>query len=210
MTGRSAAAASLQPEPEELVEPPRPYMPTKAATEDWCTPPELVEAVRHVLEEITLDPASNPHSHVGARLEVWEPKWTAPELEAALLEERQVVVGDGLQDVPWSGHVYVNPPYGKALDGFMDRARRAALGEEAGTVLMLAPAKTSRRCWQRTVPDAAAVCFLEGRVRYVLPGGRRESATFSSALVLWTRDRELVHRFAWYLDRKVGHVVFPR
>lgn len=194
--------------------PPKPYMPVKAETEDWCTPPEIVDVVRRTFGgAIDLDPATNPHSVVRAATEIMLPKWSANVDADRDLAEREargeLLFADGIR-VPWKGSVFTNPPYGYDLDAFMDRSVRASKSDEDASVIMLAPCKTSRKCWQRTVPHAKAVCFIEGRVQYLLPGGARAGATFSSALILWTRDRELVHRFAWYLDRKVGHVVFTR
>jgi hypothetical protein len=193
----------LAPAPEAA----RPYMPTKAETEDWCTPPEIVEVVARIFgDRIDLDPATNPYSIVQAKREVWLPRWA---------EGREVpphvTVGDGLK-VPWVGNVYTNPPYGRGLDDFMHQARRAGLHHTDGeaSVIMLAPSKTSRQCWQQTVPSARSVCFIHGRVTHIVPGKKPTNATFSSALILWTRDAELVHRFAYYLDGKHGHVMFTR
>jgi hypothetical protein len=185
-------------------------MPVRAATEDWCTPPELVEVVTSIFGgRIDLDPCSNPWSRTAAALEVMPRLWDSGTHDWAPGRRDTVVFGDGIRTA-WTGAVYVNPPYGRELDAFMDRSVRAAKGEERASVIMLAPAKTSRRCWQRTVPRASAVCFLDGRVDFELEGGAKSGVWFSSALVLWTRDRELVHRFAWYLDHKHGHVMFGR
>jgi hypothetical protein len=185
-------------------EPARPYMPTKAGTEDWCTPRALVDVIRRIFEgRIDLDPASNPWSVVDAEREVWLPRWA----EGRVIPPR-VEVDDGLK-VEWRGNVYVNPPYSAELLGrFMARAVDAA--HYGANVIMLAPAKTSLVAWQAHVPKAPAICFVGGRVTYLVPDKEPMSATFSSALVLWTRDRELVHRFAWYLDTKHGHVVFTK
>ncbi len=185
----------------------RPFMPTRGETEDWCTPPEIVDVVRRIFEDrIDLDPCANPWSTVGAEREIWLPSW----VEGREVPAR-VVVSDGLRE-PWQGNVYVNPPYGRALDDFMHRGRRAGLVQEWGeaNILMLVASKTSRKCWQATVPLARAVCFIDGRLEFVLKDGTKSGAWFSSALVLWTRDVELVHRFSWYLDGKLGHVMSPR
>jgi hypothetical protein len=204
----------LAPAPAPELAPARAYMP-KASCEDWTTPQEIADVVRRIFDgRIDLDPASNPHSIVGAEREVWLPKWADQELAAggpnAVLSSR-IVVGDGLK-IPWVGNVYTNPPYGRGLDDFMHQARRAGLHHTDGeaSVIMLAPSKTSRQCWQQTVPSARAVCFIYGRLEYSLPDGTKTNAPFSSALILWTRDAELVHRFAYYLDDKHGHVMFTR
>jgi hypothetical protein len=194
-------------------EPARPYMPTKAGTEDWCSPRSILDAVRPIFGgKIDLDPCSNPWSIVGAELEVWLPKWRDQHLATGRELPSRVVAGDGLE-VPWVGNVYVNSPFdASTLGAFMDRARRAGEAEEASTIL-LSPSKTDIRAWHRSAPAAAAICFLEGRVDFIVPGASSAhgtSAPMPTALLLFTADRELVHRFAWYLDRKHGHVLFPR
>lgn len=184
-----------------------PYLPVKAKTEDWCTPPEILEAVRDVFEgRIDFDPCSNPYSVVGAQRRVMLPKWA--DSEAARGED--VVIGDGLE-VPWAGYVFFNPPYSHVLLGrFMARAARTALGG-AGHGIGLVPSKTDIGAWHESVPASAAVCFLKGRVKHLLPDGTQaDPATFSQSLVLWTPSRELTHRFALRLDGKLGDVMFHR
>lgn len=190
------------------------YMPTSAKTEDWGTPAELVGAVRTIFGgEIDVDPCSNPWSIVGARREVMLPAWRetveATRQQAAFhFAERLVTFGDGLVE-PWAGNVYLNPPYNwRGLSAFMRRA--AAYARFDTSSIMLAPSKTSLKGWQESVPRAAAVCFIDGRVEFRVPGtGETETAPFSSALILWTSSRELVHRFCWQLDGKLGHVMRP-
>jgi hypothetical protein len=197
-------------EAHEFEQQPAPYMPTKAGSEDWGTPRELVDVVARIFDgTIDLDPCGNPHSVVGAREQIWLPRWVAARRACGGEVPANVVECDGLVH-PWRGNVYVNPPYSAApLGAFMERSAANAAARD-GDVIMLAPSKTSLKAWHRSVPRSAAVCFLDGRVSFLLPGGGEESATFSSALILWTEDRELAHRFAWYLDGKHGHVMWSR
>jgi hypothetical protein len=207
-------ADDLVVEAEDVVaEVARPYMPTRGASEDWCTPPKLVDLVVACFGgRVDLDPCANPWSMVseltGAQ-EYMLPSWDSGTHVWSSGRRVRTLFGDGISR-PWLGHVFVNPPYGRDLDIFMDRALRAAMSDEQASVIMLLPAKTSRRCWQRAVPKAAAVAFLGGRIQFLLPDGRDFGATFSSSLVLWTRDRELTHRFSLVLDGKAGHVMFGR
>lgn len=67
----------------------QPYMPTKAAVEDWTTPEEVLVPVRKVFGgSIDFDPCGNPMSIVRAKRQVWLPKWlgakpaTPPNLNA--------------------------------------------------------------------------------------------------------------------------------
>lgn len=199
---------------------PLPYMPVKADTEDWNTPPELLEVVREVLGDIDLDPCGNPWSRVGAKRQVWLPSWLEPVEPVAADEARgikavegrpafeatpDVIVGDGSL-VPWSGTVFFNPPYnGKGLSLFMGCAA-GALQRDVPSIGLL-PIKSEQPSWQSYVPHAAAVCFIKGRVKFLLPGGARNGATFPSCLVLWARSRELRHRFALRCDGRVGQVM---
>lgn len=204
---------------------PAPYMPTKAGTEDWCTPAEVLEPVRRVFGgHIDLDPCSNPHSIVCARRSVMLPKWReayerkavgevlTQRVLASIGEAEEVIFADGLE-VAWRGSTYVNPPYSaKPLGAFMAKASLEA--RRGVPTIMLTPSKTDLRAWQAHVPSAAAICFIKGRLDFIVPGGTGSacgtSAPMATALVLWTTSRELVHRFALELDGKLGHVVFTR
>jgi hypothetical protein len=185
--------------------PARGYMPA-SSRDDQCTPPEIVEVVRWIFGgTIDLDPCSNPWSVVGAEREVMLPEWEGAELSPE--RHARVTYGDGLA-IPWKGRKYLNPPYGaEPLTAFMNNARHAAaLGE--GPSIMLTKVKSSLRGWQVHVPPAASTCWLKGRVSYLVPGEeKRVNAPFCSALILWADpiDRELLHRFNYALDGRLGY-----
>ena len=64
-------------------------------SQDWCTPPKYVHAVRRFFGEIFLDPCSNERSIVNAKTE-----YMLPDI-------------DGLH-ASWDfSTIYVNPPYGR-------------------------------------------------------------------------------------------------
>jgi hypothetical protein len=189
-------------------------MPTKAAVEDWTTPGEVLEPVHEIFGgHIDFDPCGNPASQVGAKKQVWLPKWTGyrpateDQSDECAAPPEGVVFGDGLDlGVPWSGSTFINPPYdAKTLGAFMARARREA--ERGVPSIMLTKIKLVKG-WNEHVPAAPAVCFLGQRL--VFGGGGGESAPFDCALILWTRSRELVHRFALELDGRFGDVMFHR
>lgn len=72
---------------------------------DWITPPDVIKLVRKLMNEIDLDPASSElaNSVVGAR------KYYTSEENGILL--------------PWSGNVWLNPPYGKGcIQPFINKA----------------------------------------------------------------------------------------
>lgn len=191
-------------------EPARPYMPTKGARDDHGSPSAIVDVVTRIFGGvIDLDPCGNPHSVVRARRQVWLEEWCNACRATGRPIPSDVIEGDGLV-VPWNGNTYINPPFAaKPLAAFMHRAARFAR-EGAASSIALVPLKTEQAGWQVAGRDAAAICFLEGRLKFLLPEGEEDGAPGPNALVLWTLERELAHRFAWYLDGKLGFVVWPR
>lgn len=66
---------------------------------DWCTPPSIVASVSQVFDgEIDLDPCSNEHSYVDARV-----RYSLPDR-------------DGLRESWRFQRIFVNPPYGSDVD----------------------------------------------------------------------------------------------
>lgn len=145
-------------------------------SQDWCTPPNYVNAIREFFGgRIDLDPCSNPHSIVHARVEHQLPKC------------------DGLK-VEWNyPTVFVNPPYGADRERgttIRDWLRKCAEahGHHGAEVLALVPVATNTQHWKLHVWGAATgVAFLyDTRLRFLV-GGRDEGkgAPMSCALVYW-------------------------
>jgi hypothetical protein len=69
---------------------------TSSETNEWYTPPWVIELVREVLGEIWLDPASNDHAQ----------QW--------IKARRYYTVEDDGLSLPWASEtLFLNPPYGK-------------------------------------------------------------------------------------------------
>jgi hypothetical protein len=90
--------------------------------------------------------------------------------------------------VPWLPTVFVNPPYGKAREPWVERCIRA--GSEGQKVILLIPAATDTRIFQRAVSTSTAVVFVRGRLKF---GTRRENrrqhaASHPSALIGWNTN----------------------
>lgn len=146
--------------------------------QDWCTPPRYVEAVRRFFGgSIELDPCSNKHSIVKARVEYRLPKV------------------DGLH-VSWDyPTIYVNPPYGA------DRSRGTTIKHwlrkcfEAhqlhnSEVLALIPVATNTSHWKHFVWGAASgIAFLyDTRLKFLVDGkDGGKGAPMSCAMVYWGR-----------------------
>lgn len=136
---------------------------TVGVTDVWLTPPGIIEAIGL---EYELDPATIPGG--------------VPWIPAA----RTVSLPDDGLAVPWSGRVWLNPPYGKHTGTWLRRL--AAHGDGIALVF----ARTETEWWHDTVPTASAVCFIHGRLTFVdrdrQPG--RFNGGAPSALIAWGED----------------------
>ena len=82
----------------------------------------------------------------------------------------------------WRGVVWCNPPYGRALRGFVEHGYRCA--QAGATVVMLIPARTDTAYWHDYVMRAAEVRLIRGRLVFGT-GEARANAPFPSALVVF-------------------------
>lgn len=84
---------------------------------------------------------------------------------------------------PWGTSTYINPPYGKTIGAWLERAwLQSHLGK---TVVCLVPARTDTRWWHNYVMKAQEIRFLRGRLKF---SGSKNSAPFPSAIVVFRRD----------------------
>ena len=82
------------------------------------------------------------------------------------------------------GRVFCNPPYGRELPKWVDKAYRESL--DGATVVMLIPARPDTSYWHNIIfPHAAAICYLKGRLRF---GRSDQGAPFPSAIVVFKKD----------------------
>jgi len=83
----------------------------------------------------------------------------------------------------WEGLCWMNPPYGREIGKWVDKARQSAgsfLDETA--VVCLVPARTDTKWWHDNVPFASLVVFIKGRLKF---GNATNSAPFPSAFVVF-------------------------
>ena len=86
------------------------------------------------------------------------------------------------QDWP-RGACWLNPPYGRILEKFVRKALEES--RRGSTVVVLIPTRTSNAWWCDTVPHAAEIRFIRGRIRFV---GAPDVAPFPSALLVFTPE----------------------
>ncbi len=130
----------------------------------WTTPPDLGALLNAALGCFDLDPCAPSRNG-----------------RAAPVKARLYLTNedDGLA-AHWSGLVYVNPPYGRALARWMEKCWREA--EAGARIVALVPARTDTRWWHDHVAGHADILLLRGRLKF---GGQHKDAPFPSALVAW-------------------------
>ena len=96
---------------------------------------------------------------------------------------------------PWPGVCWMNPPYGREIGRWMERAFHAPACWGA-LVVCLVPARTDTRWWW-DYASRAEVRFLRGRLKF---GGHNNSAPFPSALVVMRLPRRASTRY-WEWSR---------
>lgn len=150
------------------------------------TPPYILDLVRaDLLGVIWLDPCTTPDNPVGA-------------------DVFYTVSDDGLSQ-PWDSSVnrlerlpiFVNPPYSKAREPWVDRCIKAA--ERGQPVILLMPAATDTRIFQKAATSARAVVFIRGRVKFgtLRPNRRQHAASHPSALIGWNTDLAACAALGW-------------
>ena len=148
------------------------------------TPSYVLEPVRVDLGgSIGLDPCTTSDNPVGATYfytaeddgldTINSSWWYAPTEEISFIES-----------------VFVNPPYSKAREPWVERCITA--GDRGQKVILLIPAATDTRIFQKAVRSAEAVVFVKGRVKFgtLRPNRRQHAASHPSALIGWNTDLE--------------------
>ena len=85
---------------------------------------------------------------------------------------------DGLAQ-QWEGTCWMNPPYGRVIGRWMQKAFEASL--VGAIVVCLVPARTDTRWWHKYAMRGE-IRYLRGRLRF---GNAQNSAPFPSAIVIF-------------------------
>ena len=122
------------------------------------TPKHIIDVVRNAIGSIDLDPCSNEG---------------VPNVPAV----RHFTVEDDGLSREWSGRVYMNPPYGREIDRWVEKLVAEYTASNVTTAIALTPARTDTKWW--AILREYPVCFVQGRLRF---GDAKNSAPFPSAV----------------------------
>ena len=87
---------------------------------------------------------------------------------------------DGLSQ-EWAGTCWMNPPYGREIGRWVEKAYQSA--KKGATVVCLLPARTDTHWWHDYVSRATEIRLYKGRLKF---GDAVNSAPFPSALVIFS------------------------
>lgn len=167
------------------------------STNEWYTQPKYIEAARLVLKTIDLDPASSDAANKIVKAERY--------FDEAI---------NGL-DQPWSGRVWLNPPYTRTL--LMQGHRMSLIGlfvkkliktyesEDITEAIALVTTEVNAKWFQPLWPYL--ICFPDHRVNFIIPGGAKHkySQMFGSCFVYLgpNKDRfiEIFSKFGTIVGR---------
>lgn len=161
-----------------------------SASVEWYTPVCYLDAVREVLGDIDLDPASSEQANQTVRA------------DRIFTKEDDGLARD------WFGRVFLNPPYGRIAGGeslagaFCAKAiEQFEAGKiDAGIILVNSLHSQS---WQAPLYDFP-VCFVDHRIQFASADGEvNKSPTFQNIFIYLGRD---IGKFAASFDR-FGYVM---
>lgn len=131
-----------------------------SASSEWETPRALFDELDAVYH-FTLDPCATP--------------------ENAKCAKFYTKADDGLAQ-SWAGErVFMNPPYGREISKWVQKAATV----NAELVVGLLPARTDTRWFHEHIAGQAGVRFIRGRLKF---SDAKNSAPFPSMIVLWVSN----------------------
>lgn len=142
---------------------------TPGASVEWGTPPAIYEAL-DVEFDFTLDAAASGSNAKHVR-------YVAKDTDALRIS--------------WEGErVFCNPPYGRALKKWCEKALFEA-SEHGALVVMLIPARTDVRWFHDIILPHAEIRFIRGRLNYIHSKKKMCNAPFASMVAIFRPGQRL-------------------
>jgi hypothetical protein len=138
-------------------------VPNGGLSNEWYTPPDLFGALSI---DFDLDPC-----HPAERL-AWVPA-----------ARTYCLADDGLSQ-PWDGKVWMNPPYGRETDAWLERF------VEHGNGIALIFARTETEWFHRSALSVEMWCFIRGRLTFVHANGEPSQFNAGAPSMLLAMGRE--------------------
>ena len=134
--------------------------------EDWETPKDLFEKLNKEFH-FTLDAAANEKN---AKCAIY------------YTEETDALKQNWKNEIIWC-----NPPYGKKIKSFVEKAYCTWLQYPKTTIVMLLPARTDTQWFHDYIYKRAEIRFLKGRLHF---SDSKNAAPFPSMIAIWKHDNK--------------------
>ncbi|MFT8362938.1 MAG: phage N-6-adenine-methyltransferase [Sporolactobacillus sp.] len=146
----------------------------KSEKMDWETPQWLFDQLNEEFD-FGLDAAANA---LNRKCDSW------------ISEEIDALQADWYGD----GNVWLNPPYGRHIGQWIEKAYQES--RKGMTVVVLVPARTDTAWWHDWAMQADEIRFIRGRLKFV---GAASSAPFPSAILVF---KQVAPKFVSYEGSK--------
>lgn len=125
---------------------------------EWYTPADVIKSVREVMGSIDLDPASS-------------------ELANTVVKAKKIYTKEdnGLIQ-PWNGNVWINPPYTRLTQLFVDKLFEEIAAGHVKQAILLTHPRTDTEWFRRAAAASASICFGR-RIRFWRPNGISDDPT---------------------------------
>jgi DNA N-6-adenine-methyltransferase (Dam) len=135
------------------------------------TPAEYVEAVRAVLGEIDLDPASNATAQRTVKAKEF-------------FNQKK----NGLKQ-EWNGRIFLNPPYHRELAPlFIDKLVEEVDAGRTTAAILLTNNSTDSDWFRKAQIHCAAICFTHGRIKFTTPDQKEVLPTQGQCFFFFGQD----------------------
>ena len=86
-------------------------------------------------------------------------------------------------EINWGGYCYINPPYGKTIRGWLEKALKEITIGNTKLAVFLLPAYTDVKWFHEIVlPNAKEIRFIKGRLKF---GEHNNTAPFANMVVIF-------------------------
>jgi len=128
---------------------------------EWSTPQELFDHYNKIYQ-FDLDVCASDQNHK--------------------VDNYYTKADNGLE-MPWRGVCWMNPPYGREISKWIEKAYMSY--KSGSIVVALLPARTDTKYFHSYVYHEAKIEFLKGRVKFIRDDGKTGAAPFPSMVVVW-------------------------
>jgi ParB family chromosome partitioning protein len=133
---------------------------------EWYTPKKFIDAARNVMGSIDLDPASSEIAN-----KVIQSTKIYTEQDSGLVH-------------PWSGNVWMNPPYNNSLVGEFTRKLIEDL-PSINQACVLVNNATETRWFDHIVTKCDVMCAVKGRIKFLDENGEATGSSLQGQVIMY-------------------------